>query len=140
MLPIFFFFLSRIYFNIFEHNRIGFTGSYRVGQQLQYAVLPAPGKNLMSHLVLNIVPAVRSIAGDDMDQILVGCAGRLFKIDSDYAVAEYDHYAAAGGGEAYALGRLHGSLGAPELRVLAALEAAQAHCAGVRGPFFVEVI
>ena len=64
---------------------------------------------------------------------------RLFKISSDYSVAEYDSYAAAGTGELVALGRLHGSLGAPEQRVVAALAAAEAHCAAVRAPFVVEI-
>lgn len=70
----------------------------------------------------------------------MGEGGRLFKISSDYSVAEYPSYAAAGQGEPYALGKLHGSLGAPEQRVVAALAAAEAHCGAVRAPFHVEVI
>lgn len=119
----------------------GFTGSFRIGQLLEhFAMLPKPEGELMQHMVTKLVPAVKDIAGDSMHELIVGCDGRLFKIDSDYAVAEYGDYVAAGGGEAYALGRLHGCSGTPEERILAALEAAQAHCAGVRAPFHIEVV
>lgn len=126
---------------VFRNGRyvIGFTGSFRVGQLLQYTELPQPITNLLAHIINAVVPFIQKIAGKDVDDLLLGAAGRLFKVSSDYSVAEYDSYAAAGTGEPYALGRLHGSLGAPELRVLAALEAAQAHCNGVRAPFHIEV-
>ncbi|MBZ9973481.1 hypothetical protein LB517_28020 [Mesorhizobium sp. BR1-1-12] len=118
---------------------IGFTGSFRVGQLLQYATLPDVEGDVLAHLVNAVVPLLIKLAGKETDELLIGCAGRLFKVSSDYSVAEYASYAAAGTGEPYALGKLHGSLGAPEQRVVAALEAAQAHCSGVRAPFVVEV-
>ncbi|TPM59002.1 hypothetical protein FJ959_09005 [Mesorhizobium sp. B2-2-4] len=118
---------------------IGFTGSFRVGQLLQYAVIEEPGKDLMAHLVNAVVPVLQKLAGKETDEIMIGHSGRLFKISSDYSVAEYPEYAAAGTGEPWALGRMHGSLGAPEARAVAALEAAQAHCTGVRAPFVVEI-
>ncbi|QKC99208.1 hypothetical protein [Mesorhizobium sp. NZP2298] len=118
---------------------IGFTGSFRVGQLLQFAKLPAIKGDLLAHLITAVVPVIKDIAGKEVDELLIGTAGRLFKVSSDYSVAEYPHYAAAGTGELVALGRLHGSLGAPEQRVVAALEAAQAHCSSVRAPFFVEI-
>lgn len=117
---------------------IGFTGSFRVGQLLQYAELPPVGGDVLAHIVNRVVPVLQKIAGKETDEIMIGYAGRLFKVASDYSVAEYDNYAAAGGGEPYALGKLHGSLGAPELRILAALDAAQAHCSSVRAPFHIE--
>jgi ATP-dependent protease HslVU (ClpYQ) peptidase subunit len=117
---------------------IGFTGSFRVGQLLQYATLSAVEGDAMAHIVNEIVPILRGFAGKETDEILIGVAGRLFKISSDYSVAEYPAYAAAGQGEPYALGRMHGSLGAPEQRVVAALAAAEAHCGAVRAPFVVE--
>lgn len=119
---------------------IGFTGSFRVGQLLQYTELPKPITNLLAHIINAVVPVIQKLAGKETDELLIGAAGRLFKVSSDYSVAEYPHYAAAGTGELVALGRLHGSLGAPEQRVVAALEAAAEHCSGVRAPFVVEVI
>lgn len=119
---------------------VGFTGSFRVGQLLQYATLPAVEGEAMAHIVNAVVPALQKLAGKETDELLIGTSGRLFKISSDYSVAEYASYAAAGQGEPYALGRLHGSLGAPEQRVVAALAAAEAHCASVRAPFVVEVV
>ncbi|TJW14425.1 MAG: hypothetical protein E5W82_10640 [Mesorhizobium sp.] len=120
---------------------IGFTGSYRVGQMLEYASLPKlTCKDVMAHLVLNVVDKLKEISGKDIDELLIGHGGRLFKVSSDYSVAEYASYAAAGVGGQYALGNFHGGVGAPELRVQAALEAAQTHCAGVRAPFHVEVV
>lgn len=118
---------------------IGFTGSFRVGQLLQYEELPAVEGDILAHIVNAVVPVVQKAAGKETDEIMIGLAGRLFKISSDYSVAEYTDYAAAGGGEPYALGKMHGSLGAPEQRVVAALAAAEAHCAAVRAPFVVEV-
>lgn len=118
---------------------IGFTGSFRVGQQLQYATLPPVEGEPLAHIVNAVVPLLAKLAGKETDEILIGYAGRLFKVSSDYSVAEYESYTAAGQGEPYALGRLHGSLGAPEQRVVAALAAAEAHCAAVRAPFVVEV-
>lgn len=118
---------------------IGFTGSFRVGQLLQYEDLPPVEGDTMSHIVRKVVPAIQKHAGKDTDEILIGHAGRLFKVSSDYSVAEYTNYAAAGGGEPYALGRLHGSLGPPDVRIIAALEAAQEHCPAVRAPFHIEV-
>lgn len=121
---------------------IGFTGSFRVGQVLQYGTgLPAPKRDLLGHIVTELVgPIRRAFDKETVTDILIGCRGRLFKMCTDYSVAEYDSYAAAGQGEPYALGRLHGSLGAPELRLVAALEAAQTHCTAVRSPFHVEVV
>lgn len=118
---------------------IGFTGSFRTGQLLQFAKLPAIKGDVLAHLITAVVPVIKDISGKDVDELLIGAAGRLFKVSSDYSVAEYPDYAAAGGGEQYALGKLHGALGPPDVRVIAALEAAQAHCSAVRAPFHLEI-
>lgn len=119
---------------------IGFTGSFRVGQLLQYDIkMPPPVGDIMGHLVGAFIPQLQKAAGKETDEIMLGTAGRLFKVSSDYSVAEYPSYAAAGGGEQYALGKLHGSLGPPDVRIIAALEAAEAHCPAVRAPFHIEV-
>ncbi|TIX28883.1 hypothetical protein [Mesorhizobium sp.] len=121
---------------------IGFTGSYRVGQLMQYkmgASAPATGGDLMVHMVTKFAKELKKVGGDEIDELLVGHAGRLFKIGADYSIGEYASYTAAGAGAQYALGRLHGGAGGPEDRLRAALEAAQTHCAGVRAPFHIEV-
>ncbi|WP_145965079.1 hypothetical protein [Mesorhizobium sp. M1B.F.Ca.ET.045.04.1.1] len=119
---------------------IGFTGSYRVGQLMQYTALAKPtGKDVLQHLVLNVVDKLKELSGKDIDELLIGHGGRLFKISSDYSVAEFASHAAVGSGARYALGRLHGALGNPDGRILAALEAAEANCTGVRPPFHIEM-
>lgn len=64
---------------------------------------------------------------------------RLFNIADDYQVGEAAcGYDAVGCGEDIAKGALHVSLRAsPEGRIREALQAAEAHSAGVRGPFTV---
>lgn len=119
---------------------IGFTGSFRVGQLLQYEIkMPPPVGDVLGHLVGSFIPQLKAAAGKETDEILIGHAGRLFKVSSDYSVAEYTNYAAAGGGEPYALGRMHGALGPPDTRITAALKAAEEHCPAVRAPFHIEV-
>ncbi|TGQ19350.1 hypothetical protein [Mesorhizobium sp. M00.F.Ca.ET.217.01.1.1] len=123
---------------------IGFTGSFRVGQLLQFATglpAPKPRSDLLGHIVTELIgPIKQAVDKETAADILIGCRGRLFKVCTDYNVAEYPTYAAAGQGERYALGRLHGSLGPPEQRLVAALAAAEAHSAAVRAPFYVEVV
>ena len=78
-------------------------------------------------------------------RFLVGVAGEIFAIHGDYHVGRPTvPYAAFGVGAPIALGALHALETVPELslrqRVTMALEASEAHCAGVRGPFdFVEL-
>jgi ATP-dependent protease HslVU (ClpYQ) peptidase subunit len=75
-------------------------------------------------------------AGGDF---LVGVAGHLFTIYGDYQVGEEAAgYQAVGSGYLVALGSLHATATtrtAPRRRVLAALDAAAQHTAGVRPPF-----
>jgi hypothetical protein len=89
---------------------------------------------------------------------LVGYKGRLFRVDSDYQVGEaMCGYDACGCGESHARGSLYTTnvvmvpgihdpasptlpapqLIAPEQRLYIALNAAEQHSAGVRGPHFV---
>jgi ATP-dependent protease HslVU (ClpYQ) peptidase subunit len=71
---------------------------------------------------------------------LVGYAGRLFKIEGDYQVAETsDGYFACGCGESYALGALYATKKLkPRDRIRIALQAAESHSSGVRAPFHIE--
>ncbi len=135
---------------------IGFTSSFRMGQLLQYAFVPPPRypkKDLMAYMVTDFAKSVRDclktggFARKDAEAenggiFLVGCEGRLFRVDCDYQVGESaSGYDAVGCGENYAKGVLFFTKKlAPEERVLPALEAAAEHSAGVRGPFHIESI
>lgn len=73
---------------------------------------------------------------------LVAVAGQTFEIREDFHVARpATPFAAVGRGAELALGALHALDGGPELslqeRAIKSLEAAEAFCAAVRGPFQV---
>jgi ATP-dependent protease HslVU (ClpYQ) peptidase subunit len=73
---------------------------------------------------------------------LVGVAGQIFEIREDFHVAKpATPFAAVGRGAPQALGALHALTGFSEFalqeRAMKALEAAEAFCAAVRGPFQV---
>ncbi len=128
---------------------MGFTTSFRMGQLLRHAfVPPEPSGDLTRFMVTGFVDAVRaclkeggwatkSSEQEQGGEFLVGVAGRLFVIHSDYQVAEsVDGYAAVGCGADIALGALYATGGMlPKPRLRTALEAAERHSAGVRGPF-----
>jgi ATP-dependent protease HslVU (ClpYQ) peptidase subunit len=130
----------------------GFTSSFRMGQLLRYALVPPNlyDREVMHFMCTDFIDAVRNAlkaggyATKDKEQesggaFLVGFAGRLFAIHSDYQVAEAaSGYDAVGCGEAYAKGALFASIGeSPVHRINMALRAAEAHSAGVRAPFLV---
>jgi ATP-dependent protease HslVU (ClpYQ) peptidase subunit len=133
----------------------GFTWSWRMGQLLEHALkLPGIGSlDLYAYMVTEFVDAVRDclktggFATKDKEaesggQFMVGHAGRLFLIHSDYQVAEpADPFTAIGCGANVALGALH-ALGhvEPTPRIMAALTAAERFNAGVRSPFLVKAI
>jgi hypothetical protein len=130
---------------------IGFTSSFRMGQLLRYSLVPPlvkSGQDLLAYMVTDFVDEVRNCfkrggyarveSSEDIGGVfLVGIKGRLFKIESDFQVGEFlEPYAAAGCGQAYALGSLYSTEGLyPELRINKSLEAAEMFSAGVRGPF-----
>lgn len=137
----------------------GFTTSFRMGQIIRY-VLDIPGEGITepdgtdAWLVTRFVPALREafqahgyqkVESDRAEggTFLMGIGGRLYRIESDYqigrAVSRYD---AVGCGDGLALGSMHTTRDAslrlePRERVWFALEAAEAHNAGVRRPFNV---
>lgn len=130
---------------------MGFTSSFRMGQILRYAFTPPkrhPDKDVMEFMVVEFVNALRDslkaggFAKKDSEVetagvFLVGYAGRLFNIEDDYQVGESAcGYHAVGCGDGYAKGVLFATEGQdPEARINMALRAAEAHSAGVRGPF-----
>ena len=73
--------------------------------------------------------------------ILIGLMGRLFKIDSSFAITEYPEYAAIGANNEVALGALYASdflnyeNSNPTGRIELALYAVLNQCASIREPF-----
>ena len=132
---------------------MGFTSSFRMGQLLRYVLVPPKrhaDQDPMEFMVRDFVGAVRDClkAGgfatkkeeaEHGGTFLVGHAGRLFMVDADYQVGEAACcYDAVGCGADLALGALHATVGlSGAARVDLALRAAEAHSAGVRGPFHV---
>lgn len=133
----------------------GFTTSFRMGQLLRYSLqLPKrnPDVDLMQFMATEFVDAVRAClkaggfatardGGEAGGDFLVGHAGRLFRVCSDYQVAEAQQpFDAVGCGAPYATGALF-ALANSNVdgfnRVVAALNAAQAMSAGVRAPFTI---
>ena len=131
----------------------GFTSSFRMGQLLQYALVPPQHPEDLdpfAYMATLFVDAIRTClkAGglaktensvESGGTFLVGYRARLFEIADDFQVGEAaDGYAAIGSGAPV----LHGSLFAtpdepPTERLLRALSAAEHHNIGVRGPFTV---
>ncbi len=136
---------------------IGFTTSFRMGQLLMHKFVPPTpheDQDLFAFMVSDFIDAVRQCLKDggfakkDLDvetggNFLVGYRGRIFEIEGDYQVGEaLDSYGAAGCGYAYAKGAMHalGPISAknpPSSMIRKALEAAERHSAGVRGPFAI---
>lgn len=134
----------------------GFTTSFRMGQLLRWSFVPPERPGIMDpeqFMCTTFIDAVRkclqtggfATKKEDAElggTFIVGYQGRLFTIHEDYQVAEtLCGYTACGCGESYAKGSLHSTqynadLGGYE-RVRRALEAAEAHSAGVRGPFHI---
>ena len=142
----------------------GYCGSFRMGQLLQYELkLPEvtirPDK-APEFIATRFVAAVRECfrAGGfertrDAEAFggtfLVGVLGALYWVQEDYwAGAFVDPYAACGCGSDIALGAMHSQLGmlggveqmTPQQVIANALEAAQRHSAGVRGPWKIETV
>ncbi len=134
---------------------IGFSTSFRMGQVLRYSFSPRThqhleGDDLFRFMVTDFVDAARAAlktAGfprkDNEQEVgghfLVGIRGRLFKIESDYQVAEaVCGYAAVGCGDSLAIGCLYGTAGQHlpgKERIEMALACAEEFSAGVRRPF-----
>ncbi len=129
----------------------GFTTSFRMGQLIRYTFAPpAPSADLDRFMATAFIDALRQCLKDggwarkDNEretggEFLVGIGGRLFHIDGDYQVGEpADGYDAVGCGAQIAAGSLHTTATLavpPRRRIELALQAAERHSAGVRGPF-----
>ena len=144
---------------------MGFCGSFRMGQLLRYFLTPPVPKESQDdfdYMVKEFVPAVREIMKghgflnimngveslDGGSQFLIGRRGALYCIEQDMQVGQLaTPYAATGCGQDLALGSLHTthqmtgeSRMKPRERIEAALKAAEAFSAGVRGPFIIDSI
>jgi ATP-dependent protease HslVU (ClpYQ) peptidase subunit len=139
----------------------GFTSSFRMGQLLRHSFSPPvlpDGADLEGFMCSTFITQVREClkAGgyaskkeerESGGTFIVGYCGRIFTVQDDYQVEEtIAPFQAVGCGESYALGALYAihksgknwDIGAREQCSLA-LSAAEAHSAGVRGPYhFVE--
>jgi hypothetical protein len=130
---------------------MGFTTSFRMGQLLRYSLdVPAPDADVDRFMATTFVDAVRrtlkdggwatTTEGQETGGVfLVGVAGRLYRVSSDYQFGRAaDGYQAVGCGGDIALGSLHTTSQydiAPDTRATLALEAAAALSGGVAGPF-----
>lgn len=133
---------------------IGFTSSFRMGQLLQYDLVvpnkPFSTMDPMEYMVTDFVYAVRNCLKNggytsiENNQetggtFLVGFEGRLFRIDSDFQVAEsLRNFDAIGCGSDVALGCLYALENfefSPREKIESALYAVQEFNVGVRWPF-----
>ena len=131
----------------------GASGSHRINQLLRYAFRPPekyPKQEIFKYMTTDFINAIRECfkkggAAQKKDEeektdsfFLVGFERRLFEVECDYQVAEWDEpYGATGCGKLLVLASLFTSKGKPEERILTALQAAERFSAGVRGPFYI---
>lgn len=131
---------------------IGYTDSWRMGQLLYSAELPAPPDTgsvwrFMAHEFIDAVRAALKAGGwakseadrESGGRFLVAARGELYAVQEDYSVTSSHHlYDAAGHGYLVALGALHATQGwSARRRVTAALKAAEAHTSYTRQPFTI---
>ena len=135
---------------------IGGTTSFRMLQLLRHAFMPPvydPATDLEKYMTTTFVDAVRecfklggyllkSSERESGGHFLVGFRGRLFQIEDDFQVGEaLSGYDAVGCGSDIALGVLYATPDVrPRKRIELALRGAEEHNAGVRGPFYIEVL
>ena len=134
---------------------IGYTGSVRMGQILQYhlEVPPQEGQQDHEYLVRQFVETVRTALKEfgyakiennveHAGNFLLGYRGQLYSFERDLQLNAYqDQFDAVGAGREYALGAMlaYANL-APEERIEKSLEIAAHFSSYVEPPFFVEVL
>ena len=132
---------------------IGYTSSYRMGQLLRFSMVIPPipeNMDLFQYMVTQFIEAVRKCLKEggyakkeseteSGGEFLVGVRGRLFKIQSDYQVAEtLRPYDAAGCGEQFALSSMFTSrIKSPKNKIIKAMEAAAEFSVGVKPPYVI---
>lgn len=136
----------------------GACGSFRVSQVIRWHVhVPAydPETELLNYLTGPLIDSLRDCLAahgtlqawlDDSTEaidggLLVGMENRVFEVYQDFGVGELVHgYGSVGCGSPIAMGNLAATESLnikPKRRITMALEAAERHSAGVRGPFTI---
>lgn len=135
---------------------IGYCGSYRQGQLLQYRLVLPPaisGQTLEEWLHIDFVDSVRKVlTGNGVmfidknvelnDPFLVVVAGRIFTVQEDLSLLEsVDHFDACGSGEDYARATMNAALShgisKPERILTEAIEAAAKYVPSVGGEIHI---
>lgn len=130
---------------------IGGTSSFRMLNLLRWKFNPPTvkdGDDLHKFMCTEFVDSVRKLFTDNGYSVttedwvsgvfLVGIRGRLFKIESDFQVAEYE-YIACGSGEYHALGCMYNDNRKNKKDVLKrALECAEHFVTSVQRPFIIK--
>lgn len=138
---------------------VGFAGSFRAGQVMQYMFTPPKflqSMDEMEYMVTLFLPALKKVLEKEgamksedgeafnLSMFLIGFRGRLFQIESDFQCGEDSYpYAAIGAGDGVARGALFGLLHGsgcrdPQELLVRAMLAAQEFTVGVRGPYVLE--
>lgn len=138
----------------------GFTTSWRFGDLLTYEFeLPEhpEGRDALEFMVRDVVPALQEVfvkggyVRKDNERLsagnmLIGYQGRLFEIQDEFAVLESLRYNAVGSGATVAMGAMAVltrwleppmSMGPNEI-IGRALQAAETHVPGIKGPHRIE--
>jgi hypothetical protein len=133
---------------------IGVAGSMRIAQIVEFLPLPKVGRQPDAYtFMLGLAEMMRvglreRGAGAEMNgeqwgefEVLAAFGGRMFLIQSDYAVIEKSPHWAIGSGAAYALGALCASPESqPHARLQQALEAAARFDPYCGRPFYLNVV
>lgn len=146
---------EKVFFN--DEFLIGYSGSFRIGQLLQYA-FHAPkqsyGQTDMEYMVVDFVDALRHLMRDKGtlmkeeegeahdSEILIGYRGKIYVMESDFHIGRpLTSYAACGSGAPYALGALYVIANdqnlSPQEKIEKSLSASAEYSAGVASPFII---
>lgn len=132
---------------------LGFCGSFRMMNILKWKFNPPTikeGDDVHKFMVISFIEELRKCFLESgasekegiwnlgsNNELLVGIKGRLFKVQYDLQVAEYE-YTACGSGEYHALGSLYTSKRkSPKKDIVKALECAENFVVSVQRPFNV---
>lgn len=97
---------------------IGYTDSFRLGQLMEFSWKQPDfmaGQSEFEYMCTAVVDSIKKLLTDhgvhfgDGENLLIGYGGKLFTIQGDYSVFEYDGYAAVGCGNVAANASLHTS-------------------------------
>jgi 20S proteasome alpha/beta subunit len=129
---------------------IGFCGSYKIAQVLQYQFIPPKQhkeQDIDKYIYNDFINAIQKCLYKYIDndkcfdgKLMIGYKNKLFKIDPDFHIIETkENYTAIGLGSFVALGSLYSTkdINNAELRINLALEASAYFTNVVAPPFYV---